>query len=59
MLLRDIEKLGKRVLIVMDNVRFHRKNILENIIKGTGHCVLFLPSYLNPIEKLWANMKKN
>ena len=28
-LLRDIEKLEKRVLIVMDNARFHRKNILE------------------------------
>ena len=60
-LLRDIEKLGKRVLIVMDNARFHRKNILENIIKETEHCLLFLPPYspdLNPIEKLWANMKK-
>ncbi|BBM40355.1 hypothetical protein JCM16776_0575 [Leptotrichia shahii] len=53
--LRDIEKLGKKVLIVMDNARFHRKNILEKIIKGTGHCRLFLPPYssdLNPIEKL-------
>ena len=60
-LLRDIEKLEKKVLIVMDNARFHRKNILEKIIKGTGHCLLFLPPYspdLNPIEKLWANMKK-
>ena len=60
-LLRNIEKLGKRVLIVMDNARFHRKNILEKIIKETGHCLLFLPPYspdLNPIEKLWANMKK-
>ena len=60
-LLRDIEKLEKRVLIVIDNARFHRKNILEKIIKGTGHCLLFLPPYspdLNPIEKLWANMKK-
>lgn len=60
-LLRDIEKLGKRVLIAMDNARFHRKNILEKIIKGTGHFLLFLPlypPYLNPIEKLWANMKK-
>ena len=59
--LRDIEKLGKRVLIVMDNARFHRKNVLEKIIKGTGHCLLFLPPYspdLNSIEKLWANMKK-
>ena len=33
-LLRDIEKLRKRVLIVMDNARFHRKNILEKIIRG-------------------------
>ena len=60
-LLRDIEKLGKRVLIVMDNARFHRKNTLEKIIKETGHYLLFLPPYLpdlNPIEKLWANMKK-
>jgi len=60
-LLKDIEKLEKRVLIVMDNARFHRKNILEKIIKGTGHCLLFLPPYspdLNPIEKLWVNMKK-
>lgn len=60
-LLRDIEKLKKSILIVMDNARFHRKNILEKIIKGTGHCLLFLPPYspdLNPIEKLWANMKK-
>ena len=60
-LLRDIEKLGKRVLIVMDNARFHRKNILEKIIKETGHYLLFLPLYspdLNPIEKLWVNMKK-
>ena len=60
-LLRNIEKLGKRVLIVMDNARFHRKNILEKIIKETGHYLLFLPLYspdLNPIEKLWANMKK-
>ena len=61
-LLRDIEKLGKKVLIVMDNARFHRKNVLEKIIKETGHSLLFLPPYspdLNPIEKLWANMKKN
>ena len=45
----------------MDNARFYRKNILEKIIKGTRHCLLFLPLYspnLNPIEKLWANMKK-
>jgi len=27
--LRDIEKLKKSVLIVMDNARFHRKRILK------------------------------
>ena len=42
-LLGDIEKLGKRVLIVMDNARFHRKRILEKIIKETRYCLLFLP----------------
>lgn len=45
----------------MDNARFHRKRILEKIIKETGHYLLFLPPYspdLNPIEKVWANMKK-
>ena len=54
-LLRDIEKLGKRVLIVMDNARFHIKNILEKIIKETGHPLLFLPPYspdLNPNRKI-------
>ena len=39
----------------------YRKNILEKLIKETGYSLLFLPPYspdLNPIEKLWANMKK-
>ena len=58
--LKDIEKLRKNALIVMDNARFHRKVILEKIIRGTGHRLLFLPPYspdLNPIEKVWASMK--
>ena len=45
----------------MDNARFHRKRILEKIIKGTRHCLLFLPPYypdLNPIDKVWASIKK-
>ena len=35
-LLRDIEKLEKRVLIVMDNARFHRKNVSAKI--GRASC---------------------
>ena len=53
--LRDIEKLEKKTLIVMDNARFHGKNILEKIIKETGHYLLFLPPYspdLNPNRKI-------
>ena len=60
-LLRDIEKLEKRVLIVMDNARFHRKNILEKIIKETRYCLLFFLPYstdLNLIKKVWASIKK-
>lgn len=60
-LLKDIEKLKKNVVIVLDNARFHRKRILEKIVKETGHYLLFLPPYspdLNPIEKVWASMKK-
>ena len=41
--------------------KIYRKRILEKIIKETRHCLLFLPPYspdLNPIEKLWASLKK-
>ena len=58
--LRHIEKLKKSVLIVMNNARFHRKRILEKIIRRR-HCLFFLPPYspdLNPIEKVWASLKK-
>jgi transposase len=46
----------------MDNARFHRKNELEKIMKKAKVHLLFLPPYspdLNPVEKLWANMKHN
>jgi transposase len=48
--------------IIMDNARFHRKNELEKIMKRAKVHLLFLPPYspdLNPIENLWANMKRN
>ena len=36
--LRDVEKLKKSILIIMDNARFRRKRILEKIIKEeTGY----------------------
>ena len=45
----------------MDNARFHRKRILEKIIKETRYCLLFFPPYssnLNLIKKVMASLKK-
>jgi transposase len=48
-------------VIVMDNAKFHRKTVLQALAKEQGCRIVFLPAYspdLNPIEKLWANLKK-
>lgn len=47
-------------VIVMDNARFHRKTVLHTLAQAQGCKIIFLPAYspdLNPIEKLWANLK--
>jgi transposase len=47
--------------IIMDNASFHRKSKLEEICKTAEISLLFLPPYspdYNPIEKSWANMKR-
>ncbi len=56
-----IKSIKQGCTIIMDNARFHRKNVLEQIAKKYYVQVLFLPPYspdLNPIEKSWANMKR-
>ena len=48
-------------VVIMDNAQFHRKGILRKIAKRHRVLILFLPPYspdYNPIEKLWANMKR-
>lgn len=48
-------------VIVMDNASFHKSQETRDILKNAGHFVLFMPPYsphLNPIEKLWANIKQ-
>jgi transposase len=53
--------LKKGSVIVMDNAAFHKSIETRDIIKRHGCFALFLPPYsphLNPIEKLWANIKR-
>ena len=48
-------------VVIMDNAQFHRKGVLRQIASRYHVMVLFLPPYspdYNPIEKLWANMKR-
>ena len=48
-------------VIIMDNASFHRKNKLFEIADFHNRSIIFLPPYspeLNPIEKLWANLKR-
>lgn len=45
---------------VMDNVRFHRTDEIQQLIRAHGHVPVFLPSYspfLNPIEELFNQWK--
>ena len=47
-------------VLIMDNARFHRPDVLHVMARARGCYVLFLPAYspdLNPIEKEWANLK--
>jgi len=48
-------------VIVLDNASFHSKTYLSMIAETYGHRILWLPKYSpdkNPIEHVWANMKK-
>jgi transposase len=47
-------------VIVMDNAAFHKSDDTRTLIENVKCQLLFLPPYspdLNPIEKVWANIK--
>ena len=53
--------LGKPITLVMDNARYQRCRLVQNLSEALGIELLFLPSYspnLNLIERLWKFTKK-
>jgi transposase len=46
--------------LIMDNVRFHKTELVRNLIQSHGHNAVFLPPYspfLNPIENMFNQWK--
>jgi putative transposase len=55
---------GKKVYMVLDNVRFHHAKRLKPIMERYRHKIelIFLPPYspdLNPVERVWWFMRKS
>jgi putative transposase len=54
---------GKKLYMILDNVRFHHTKRLKPILERYKHMIelIFLPPYspdLNPIERVWWLMRK-
>lgn len=57
-----IKELKQGQVVVMDNINFHKRKEIEELIKSVGASVLFLPTYspdLNPIENHWFRIKNH
>lgn len=49
-------------VVILDNASFHKSPLLAIEAKKHGVKIIYLPAYspdLNPIEKFWANLKRN
>lgn len=47
-------------IVIWDNVSFHRRDSLRELIEAQGATVKFLPAYspeFNPIEECWSKLK--
>jgi transposase len=54
----------KRLIVILDNARYHRALLLKLWLHKNRQriCFLFLPPYspeLNPIERVWKMIRKN
>lgn len=55
-----LPKLPPKTAIVLDNASFHKGIDMQELVKKSGHSLIYLPPYspdLNPIEKKWAQAK--
>lgn len=55
-----IKELRSGQTVIMDNINFHKHNIITELIESVGCRILFLPTYspdLNPIEHYWFKIK--
>lgn len=56
-----LKELKPGQVVVVDNATFHKSTKTQTLIQQAKCKLIFLPAYspdLNPIEKLWANMKR-
>jgi isftu1 transposase len=56
-----LPKLKPNSVVVMDNASFHKSKTLKDLFESHNIQLIFLPPYspdLNPIEKIWGNVKK-
>ena len=54
-------EIPKGSVIILDRASWHRKKVLKKLAEEAGCRVVFLSAYspdFNPIEKIWANLKK-
>lgn len=55
-----LPKLRSGQYVVMDNISFHKQEMVRILIESAGAKVVFLPPYspdLSPIEKMWSKIK--
>jgi transposase len=48
-------------IVIMDNLSIHKMQMVREAIRDAGGIPIYLPTYspeLNPIERLWADMKR-
>jgi transposase len=55
-----VPQLRPGMMVIWDNVSFHQRDDLRELIEARGATVAFLPAYspeLNPIEECWSKLK--